>query len=261
MPEEKKCFVISPIGEPKTETRKNSDLLFNHVIKPVLKEFEYDVERADKIGEPGIITSQIIQRIEKSPLVIADLTGPNANVFYELAIRHAIRKPLIQLITKGQPIPFDVAGLRTITFDLKDLDSVDDTKKEIRKQIESITKGSFKMDTPISTAIDLMNLKESGNPEQISLAKVTDMLTIMSRDIRRLSIDLSRSRGTFMSRNELEKRNRIRQLREQERLALRHMRSLSSEELDNKENPNVNEDEIDDAIADEFAEEHARGEL
>lgn len=192
--EKKQCFVISPIGEPKSEPRKKSDLLFNHIIKPVMDEFQYITERADKIGEPGIITTQVIQRIENSPLVIADLTGPNANVFYELAIRHAIRKPLIQLISKGEPIPFDVAGLRTIPYDLTDLDSVEETKKELRKQVEAIEKGSFKMDTPISTAIDLMRLKESGDPEQQSLAKVTDLLITLRREMKFMSMEISRIR-------------------------------------------------------------------
>jgi len=52
------------------------------------------VIRADKISEPGIITTQIIGHIVDAELVIADLTDKNPNVFYELAIRHAIRNPI-----------------------------------------------------------------------------------------------------------------------------------------------------------------------
>jgi hypothetical protein len=76
-----------------------------HIIHPVAKECGYLAIRADEISEPGIITSQVIQHLLDDHLVIADLTGHNANVFYELAIRHAIRKPVLQLIQKGEQIP------------------------------------------------------------------------------------------------------------------------------------------------------------
>jgi hypothetical protein len=45
------------------------------------------------------------------PLAIADLSDPNPNVFYELAIRQAIGKPLVQIIQKDEKIPFDVMGM------------------------------------------------------------------------------------------------------------------------------------------------------
>src|SRR5688500_15553907 len=104
--EKKICFVISPIGEEDSETRKRSDLVLKHIITPPIDQSGYEVVRADKISEPGIITTQIIQYIVDAPLVVADLTERNPNVFYELALRHAIRKPLVQLIKKGESIPF-----------------------------------------------------------------------------------------------------------------------------------------------------------
>ena len=109
MTDEKNCFVISPIGEPDSETRKRADQILKHVVKPAVGECGYTAVRADEIDKPGIITSQVIQRVVTDPLVVADLTERNPNVFYELAIRHALRKPLVQLIKKGEQIPFDVA--------------------------------------------------------------------------------------------------------------------------------------------------------
>jgi hypothetical protein len=69
---------------------------------------------------------------------VADLTERNPNVFYELAIRHAIRKPLIQIIKSDEQIPFDVAGTRTIPVDHRDLDSVEFAKAEIVRQIDAL---------------------------------------------------------------------------------------------------------------------------
>ena len=110
------CFVVSEIGKDGSEERKRADDVLEFVVCRVL-EPDYEVVRADKISRPGQITDQIIQHLLEDPLVIADLTGHNPNVFYELAVRHAARKPFIQLIQTGQNIPFDVANTRTILID------------------------------------------------------------------------------------------------------------------------------------------------
>lgn len=173
----KQCFVIAPIGETDSDTRKRSDQILKHVISPAVESCGYKATRADQISEPGMITSQVIQRIVDDPLVIADLTERNPNVFYELAIRHVIRKPLVQIIKKGEQIPFDVAGTRTIHVDHHDLDSVEQSKKEIIAQVQSLEADSSIQETPISVSLDLQLLRQSDNPEQRSLADVLSVIT------------------------------------------------------------------------------------
>lgn len=180
---EKICFVIAPIGDADSETRKRSDQVLKHVIGPGASTCGYKAIRADQISEPGMITSQVIQHIVEDPLVIADLTDRNPNVFYELAIRHAIRKPLVQLIKKGEQIPFDVAGTRTIHVDHRDLDSVEEAKKEIVSQVHALEKDSSKLETPISVSLDLQMLRQSDNPEQRSLADVLSVITELRSSI------------------------------------------------------------------------------
>jgi hypothetical protein len=165
------CFVISPIGDPDTDTRKRSDQILKHVFKPAAEACSYRAIRADEISKSGIITTQVIQHIIEDPMVIADLTGENPNVFYELAIRHALRKPYVQIIQKSEPIPFDVSGLRTIEVDHHDLDSVATAKDELILQMQSMQKPEATVDSPISVAIDLEVLRH-GNPEQRGLADV-----------------------------------------------------------------------------------------
>ena len=117
--ENKRCFVIAPIGAPGSETRKRSDQVLKYIIRPAVTSCGYDAVRADEIAKPGLITSQVIQHVVNDPLVVADLTERNPNVFYELAIRHALKKPLVQ-ISQDEVIPFDVAGTRTIFVNHKD---------------------------------------------------------------------------------------------------------------------------------------------
>lgn len=166
----KACFVIAPIGDSDSETRKRSDQVLKHVIRPAVLFCGYKAVRADEIDKPGMITSQVIQHVVNDPLVVADLTERNPNVFYELAIRHALRKPLVQLIRKGDGIPFDVAGTRTIYVDHKDLDSVEAAKNEIVEQIKALEKDATDIETPISVSLDLQLLRSSEKPEERSLA-------------------------------------------------------------------------------------------
>lgn len=193
----KPCIVISPIGEEKSETRMRSDQVLKHLITPAAEECGYKAVRADQISDPGMITSQIIQRIIDDPLVIADLSEENPNVFYELAIRHAIKKPLVQIIQKGQKPPFDVAGMRTIPVDHHDLDSVAEAKQEMVKQIKSAESKPEAMETPISRAIDLQNLTQSGDPNDRHFADILEGISDIRSEMRmtRQSIESADTRA------------------------------------------------------------------
>ena len=191
------CFVISPIGSEGTEIRDRSDQVLRHLIEPAVKLYGYQAIRADAISTPGMITSQVIEHVLESPLVIADLTDHNPNVFYELAVRHIVRKPLIQMIEKPHTLPFDVAGARTIFFELS-LDGVADAVEQIGKQIEALERDPLDLDTPISITADLMNLGRTTNQDQSDLSQLLPLLTDINssmhtygREIRSLRADLS----------------------------------------------------------------------
>jgi hypothetical protein len=177
----KTAFVICPIGEPQSEIRKRSDQILKHVIGPAVAEQGYKVIRADQISEPGIITTQVINHIINDDLVVADLTGHNPNVFYELAIRHAIKKPVVQIIQKDEKIPFDVSTTRTIPLDYRDLDSVDETKRELIKQIKAVERDPSKVDSPVSMAVDLNVLEKSQNPQLKVMADLKAMMNELNR--------------------------------------------------------------------------------
>ena len=94
---EKTCFAIAPIGEAASDTRRRSDQVMRHLVRPVVEPLGYKAIRADEIDKLGIITSQVLNHVVEDDLVIADLTERNPNVFYELAIRHAISRPFVQM--------------------------------------------------------------------------------------------------------------------------------------------------------------------
>lgn len=133
----KKCFVVSPIGEDGSDIRRNADQLFNHIIKPVCEKCGFKAIRIDHENTPDSITQGILDSLFKYDLVIADLTGHNPNVFFEIGYRASIGKPIIHLKRKGESIPFDVSSIRTFDYDLTDLDVVAEIRERLEKAILS----------------------------------------------------------------------------------------------------------------------------
>ena len=111
----------------------------------------------------GLITKAIIEQIITADLVIADFTGNNPNVFYELAIRHSYRKPTIQIVKGEIDIPFDVANMRTISYETT-LSGADVAKREIEATLKSIEDGNS-VHNPVSEVSTLLNISANSTEE------------------------------------------------------------------------------------------------
>lgn len=133
----KRCFVISPIGNAGTDIRKNADQLYQHIIKPVCEKCGFAAQRIDEFNTPDSITQEILEALNDYDLVIADLTGHNPNVFFEIGYRTRSQKPIIHLKRKDEIIPFDVSTIRTFEYDLTDLDMVTATKDRLEQVIKN----------------------------------------------------------------------------------------------------------------------------
>src|SRR5437867_7797150 len=116
------CFVLMPFG---IKTGPNGllidfDSVYQQLIAPAIREAKLESLRADEEMSGGIIHKPMFERLVLCEFAVADLTTANANVFYELGVRHAVRPAsTILLFAEGAgQLPFDVALLRALPYAL-----------------------------------------------------------------------------------------------------------------------------------------------
>lgn len=176
----KRCFVISPIGEAGSPTRKHMDMVFNSIIIPAFEELDFEKPyRSDHDDDPGLITDKMIESIATDKLVIALLTDLNPNVFYELGIRHSMQRPTIHLCANGTKLPFDNNDQRTIFYDIEDFYNHKEASNKIKSYVNNILKDDFVVSNPVTRYKDNLKLRESADPKDTLFLE-------MQNDIRKL---------------------------------------------------------------------------
>jgi hypothetical protein len=115
------CFVLMPFGK-KPDAMGNTvdfDRIYHEIIEPAIMQSGLDSVRADEEMAGGIIHKPMFERLILCEYAVADLSTANANVFYELGLRHAVRPwSTVLIFAEGGRLPFDVALLRALPYKL-----------------------------------------------------------------------------------------------------------------------------------------------
>ncbi|MFI9462946.1 hypothetical protein [Streptomyces xiamenensis] len=169
-----RCFVVGPIGDPhaapdspEREVYEHNLGIFEQVIVPACKKYGMSAVRADSITHAGDINEQICRYVVESDLVVADVSGGNPNVMYELGLRHITGKPTIHIGEAGQ-LPFDIASIRTIRYQ-RTRSHLAGARKEIESALEAGLRDGFELLTParvlraLQTDDDSVSVSEAGN--------------------------------------------------------------------------------------------------
>src|SRR2546425_1604261 len=106
------CFIICPFGGW-------HDAYSKEIFYPAVEEAGLQARRADDIYGPSSIVGDIWQFVRRARVVLADLTGRNPNVLYELGLAHAVQRPVVMVTQSMDDIPFDIRALRVIEYDLQ----------------------------------------------------------------------------------------------------------------------------------------------
>ena len=136
MSEKKSCFVVTPIGDENTAIRRHIDGIIDQAIVPAIGD-EFEIKVAHREYEIGSINDRVIQSVCNSDLVIANLTGLNPNVMFEIAIRYSFGKPAIVIAEKGTKLPFDIVDENTI-FYINDPAGAAELKENIKRFVKKI---------------------------------------------------------------------------------------------------------------------------
>ena len=150
------CFILMPFSKKKDENGNiiDFDKIYNDFIKPSIEESGLEPIRADEEQTGGIIHKAMYERLMLCEYAVADLSLLNANVFYELGIRHAIRPySTITLFESSSRLPFDVNFLRSLPYDRK-LDNLEELKSQLTKKLSNAKSHNKDTDSPLFQLVE-----------------------------------------------------------------------------------------------------------
>ena len=185
--DKKSCFIITPIGDAGSKIRRHIDIVIDSAIVPALGD-EYEPIVPHRLYDSSAITKQIYQHIYESDLVVANLTGLNPNVMYELAMRFCVGKPVIIIAEEETRLPFDIKDQRAF-FYINDYDGIIELRENIRKALNSIDFSSD-LTSPIYDALGEVALfkqlhygiEENSKLSDKALSLILDKLDFLERN-------------------------------------------------------------------------------
>jgi hypothetical protein len=174
---ENKAFVICQIGDEGSDVRERADEIFSFVVEPIVAEFDLDPTRSDRDPTPGQVTAQIIRSLTAARLVIADLTGRNPNVYYELGVAHSFGIPVVILVDEVDSLSFDTSQERVIEIGTQErlgVAEAEKAKKKLRDSLKIVLADGYDPNSLVSEAAGTRSLQDLApdNPIATELALV-----------------------------------------------------------------------------------------
>ena len=174
------CFMIMPYGKKAAQAEAGQGIttidfnaLWDRAYAPMIKELGYNPVRADQdVG--ALIITQMIERLYFADLVLAEMTIPNGNVYYEVGVRHAARKQgCVLLAADWSKQLFDIVQMRTIRYPLADGDVGEAAAQAIRAAIKPKIEALARGGSPVFESI-------KGYPSDVDEADASTMKEAMA---------------------------------------------------------------------------------
>jgi hypothetical protein len=156
------CFVLMPFGRKTIACGKTIDFdaVYQELIAPAITASGLEPLRASEEVTGGVIHKPMFERLILCDFAVADLTGANANVYYELGLRHGIRPATTVLLYAGdERMPFDVAPLRAMPYGIGPDGKPTDPETAgagLRRLLEAakLQQGESSVDSPVFQLLD-----------------------------------------------------------------------------------------------------------
>lgn len=177
------CFMIMPYGKKPTMNDKgpatiNYNALWDKALFPLIEDdLDYHAIRADQ-DMSALIIKEMIERLALSDLVIADVSTPNTNVYYEIGVRHAAKKTgCVMIAADWARQSFDIDQMRQVRYPLPEGEVTDETAKAVREQLFQPVKNMINGTSPVFDSIP----GYPGPPDQQSVTSMRNQLLELSK--------------------------------------------------------------------------------
>ncbi len=146
----RKCFVIMPFSTTASCTEEEWSWIFDNLFKSAVEGAGLDYECRRSVATRGNIVASILQELDDAYVVLADLTDRNANVFYELGVRHSLRDRTILVAQRTSDIPFDLQAYAYHVYDWKTDEGRVALTTKVTQLLADIDANPERPDNPVS---------------------------------------------------------------------------------------------------------------
>jgi hypothetical protein len=171
------CFTIMPFGGW-------GDTYYETIFCPAIRAAGLEPHRADDLYRPSTIVNDIWAYTKKAKLLVADLTGKNPNVFYELGLAHAIAKPAILIAESMDEIPYDLRALRIIVYNKNACDWGQLLREKIKAAIKEVLKSPAAAVLPTFLDVKLSSDKPVVTEREKEMIEIKQELDLLRREMR-----------------------------------------------------------------------------
>jgi hypothetical protein len=144
------CFVIMPFSTTASCSEEEWTWIFEHLFKPIVEGAGLDYECRRSVATRGNLVAAILQDLNDAYIVIADLTDRNANVFYELGVRHSLKNRSILLAQRDDDIPFDLQAYAYHVYEWKTDEGQAALATKLRQLLLDVDAKPERPDNPVS---------------------------------------------------------------------------------------------------------------
>ena len=172
------CFTIMPFGGW-------FDDYYASIYMPAIEAAGMTPKRADDLYRPSTIVNDIWEYTQKCKVVLADLTGKNPNVFYELGLAHALAKPAILIAESMEDVPFDLRALRVIEYDKNKPDWGASLHSDIKSAIIEVREAPLEAVLPAFLSVKIGAKKKEVSESELEILELRRDMDMLRNELLR----------------------------------------------------------------------------